>query len=336
VAGAAALLNAYQETIKHRETSPYAMRSALFLSANPKLVGYQWRDIDNQGFGALNAQAAFKKLKSGDLKLEYPVQVGKLEANVLGKPVKGSVETYQTHTLTLKPSQKFDAVFAISPYTSKVTIEIYDIVAPDNSATAYWPNSLEVHVQSAKRTDVDHPIAVYWYPLLYGDSFTIEIEDGLWTLAGEDWAHQPMEAGLMKVALIGDYSNEAPVKFKMRLVRENNRTPLTNPVAQGEINMGDAFLIPVEIPQGVSQATFDLAWTRDWSKFPSSDLDLVVFDPDFNLVSLGGATLNAPERAVVEYPIAGTWQIYVQGYEMYRPDVFKLFVRTESAPYPVP
>jgi hypothetical protein len=47
------------------------------------------------------------------------------------------------------------------------------------------------------------------------------------------------------------------------------------------------------------------------------------------VVSAAGATLNSPERAVVENPIKGQWQVLIQAAEMYRPDTFKLYVSTD-------
>jgi hypothetical protein len=330
VSGAAALLNAFREVHQGRETAPSVLRNVLLLSADPRQVNFRWRDPGDQGFGALDVARALGRLKKGDVTLaEYPVYTGRLEPDIMGTPVKGSEESYQSDPVILRPSQEHTAVFSISQNTSKVTVEIYDIVAPDNSDRAFLPNALEIHIQSAIRSDVDHPVVYYWYPALYGDSLTIEIEDGIWTLAGLPWAYQPMQPGLMKVSLIGDYSNEVPVRFKMRIRRENYRVPPRNPAFEGELNKGEAFVIPVEIPEGTSTATFDLAWNRTWAKYPTSNIDLLVFGPDFNLASLDGATLNAPERAVVADPVAGTWQVLILGSEMYRPDHFKLFVKTE-------
>jgi len=72
--------------------------------------------------------------------------------------------------------------------------------------------------------------------------------------------------------------------------------------------LGDIFNLPVEIPQDVSKATFDLVWNRDWGKFPTSDIDMLVYDPEDNLVSLDGATGNTPERAVILDPSPGIWK----------------------------
>jgi len=56
---------------------------------------------------------------------------------------------------------------------------------------------------------------------------------------------------------------------------------------------------------------------------------MVIFDPDWAIASNDGATLNAPERAVIDSPIEGLWYVLVYGSELYRPDSFKLFLTTE-------
>jgi hypothetical protein len=121
------------------------------------------------------------------------------------------------------------------------------------------------------------------------------------------------------------------VSFKLRITRQQDRTSgLDKPFAQSIINMGDVISVPVEIPAGTSKATFDLVWNRDWLKFPTSDMDLLVFDPDQNLASLDGSTWNAPERVVITDPEAGNWTVQVEAREIYKTDLFRLFLQTES------
>jgi subtilisin family serine protease len=329
VAGVVALLNSNFEMRKGRDATVWRLRNGIFLGADPDAVAPSWQDMNTMGYGALDAVAALAAFKSRRPILDYPYRTGQLDPNILGDPIKGETEVYESPEVTLNASETFDAVFEIGAKTSNVTIELFDITAPDNSAYAYWPNALEVHVQSAKRSGVLHPVELYWYPFAYGDSFAIEIKDGPWTVDGESWAYQPMEMGLMKVSLIGDYSNEAPVSFKMRVIRENFGLKRGKRIAADYIHKGDTFIIPVDIGSGVSTATFNLAWRRNWSRFPSSDIDMVIFDPDGNVASLDGATLNAPERAVIEDPAPGTWYVYIEGYEMYRKDYFRLFLKTK-------
>src|SRR3990172_7786336 len=88
--------------------------------------------------------------------------------------------------------------------------------------------------------------------------------------------------------------------------------PRSSPVAVGAIEPGDSLLIPVTIPAGVSRATFDLTWERNWTRFPPGDIDMLILDPSMQVVSAAGGTLNSPERAVVENPIKGQWQGVIQ------------------------
>jgi hypothetical protein len=138
-----------------------------------------------------------------------------------------------------------------------------------------------------------------------------------------------MEPGLMRLTLIGDYSNESQVSFKVRVTRENDRKKLGNRVSNGVIKSGDMIVVPVEVPGGTNVATFDLTWNRDWSKFPTSDIDMLIFGPDFGLVSFDGATLNAPERAAISDPVAGTYYVLIDAYELYKPDNYDLYLTLE-------
>ena len=329
VSGVAALLDAYWERRPGHLTNPRLLRGALLLGANPGLVGPAWQDVADQGYGALDAPAALQRLKARDEMEDHPRKSGKLKANILGNPIRRKTEVYESEKITLGAGESFNAVFEIGRATSKVTIEVYDIVAPNNSSLAFLPNALEVHVQSAKRTDTSHPVYVYWYPYRYGDAFTITIEDGSWTLAGLPWANQPMEPGLMKISLSGDYSNQAPVSFKMRVIRENFLRKPGKPAAKKTIAMGDLFSVPVQIAPGTRSVTFDLRWNRNWSRFPTSDIDMLVYPPDSNLAFLDGATLNAPERVFIPDPQPGLWLVRIQGYELYRPDTVRLYVKTD-------
>ena len=135
-----------------------------------------------------------------------------------------------------------------------------------------------------------------------------------------------MEPGLWKVTLAGDFVNEQPVSFRVKLTRANLRSPLTAPKSQGIIEPGDSFVIPVVIPAGMSKATFDLEWRRKWDSFPTSDIDMLIFNPSSVLVSTAGATGNAPERATINSPVAGTWFVLIDAFEMYRPDFYRLFL----------
>jgi len=82
------------------------------------------------------------------------------------------------------------------------------------------------------------------------------------------------------------------------------------------------------MPEGVSTATFDLVWHRLWNDFPTSDVDMILFGPGGEYI-VDGATGNAPERAIISTPTAGTWYILINGYELYKPDNYDLYLTME-------
>jgi hypothetical protein len=305
------------------------LRNSLLMGANFNVVGTGWQDINMVGFGAVDAESAFQIFKNGAGKIEYPHKAGKLSANILGKPESGS-DMFASPTVSLDPGQSYDLVLEINAQTSHVTVQVYDITTPDNFGHAFWPNSLKIQVQSAKRTDFPQPINEYWDPNLSGDSFTVEIEDGLWSLEGVPKAQQPIEPGLMKVSLVGDFANESAISFKVQVIREQDAIAgAEQPIALSVLKTGEAYTVPVEIPPELSKATFDLVWQRDWQKFPTSDIDMLVFDPDGQLVSTEGATGNSPERAEIIDPLPGTWTVSIEAIEVPKPDVFRLYMETE-------
>ena len=332
VAGAAALLNAWWEKAG-RETQPGKIRNALIQSADQWRVGKAWRDVNDQGLGVLDVPAALEKLQDHHRWLPAgfpPVHAGTLEPNVLRCPHPGGIDRYRSHGLTLEPGVVRDFVFEIDDHTSAVRIDLEGLSIPDNSVVAFWSNALQVDVQSAKRSAVSRPVdTLLLDPSWDGASLSLDIEDGPWTLAGFPWASQPMEPGLMKLSLAGDFVNQSPVGVRARITRESFKDPLRRPLARLPLADSDSdYILFFDMPSGVSRATFDLVWRRDWSRFPTSDVDLVLFTPSFDVL-VDAATLNAPERAVVSSPETGEWAALVDAFEVSKPDVAKFFVKLE-------
>ena len=329
VAGVAALLNAWHEAQGY-ETDPFALYAVLLDSANPDVVGEPWSNPQAQGFGVVDASVAFDKWSTDTF--GWPsMWPGRLEKNILGEPEFKQTQVWESDLITVGASEPFDAVFEIGKHTSKVTIEVFDIDIPDNSSYAFWGNALEAHVQTAKRSAYGHPLDILWYPS-YGDAFDLVINDGPWTLLGGPWDYLPMEPGLMKLTLLGDFSNESPISFKVRVTRENFlKREAADRVAKQKITAGDSVFVPAEIPEGVETATFDLLWNRSWEKFPTNDLDMYIYDPDGFFVSFEGATSSSPERAIIADPMPGTWFVEIDPYEVHKPDQFQLYMTLEEA-----
>jgi hypothetical protein len=303
------------------------LKNVLLAGADPTQVGAAWQAHNDQGFGALDVPAALEVLKNRPQTVVPLPQGGNFKANVFKQPVKGKVDRMESAVIILNPSEKVDFVLEVNQYTSKVSIDVIDITVPDNSDHALWANALQVDLRGAKRTSGYRPVReVYWLPW-DGTSFNITVEDGPWTVAGIPWDYWAMEPGLMKFTLSGDFVNENPVSFKVRIVRENFRPAEKAPFAKGQIRQSDQIVIPVPIPASKTQVQFDLNWVRDWSRFPTSDIDMYVYDPYWNLYSMAGASMNAPERVVIDSPMPGTWYVLIDGYELYRPDTYNLYVK---------
>jgi hypothetical protein len=125
-----------------------------------------------------------------------------------------------------------------------------------------------------------------------------------------------MQPGLYKVVLEADWTASAAMSADVRITVEEKKTQAPQPDFRGTLKDGQARLWTYDIPAGTSRVTFDLARTHDWSKWPTNDLGMVVFSPSFGLY-LDGATLNAPERLVVDNPETGTWYLFVDAYEVW-------------------
>lgn len=327
VAGVAALLNAVSQT-STQDTSPQLLEAALLRGADSDLVGPAWRSANSQGYGALNAPKALDSLRKR-LAMPKPLRRAPLQATILTNRTALRTQVWTSDPLSLGPSQFVDTVLEVSRRTSKITIEVLDLQTPNNAAVAYSPNAFQIQLQSAKRTAVPAPVSFFWFPFFYGDQFTITIEDGPWTVADSPWTYQPMEPGLMKLTVGAALSNHDPVGGRLRVTRENNLRPLDHSFAHDTITQDDMLAFPVQIPAGTTTATFDLQWEQDWSRFPTSDLDLVVLDANGLPVSFDGATLNSPERVVLNSPPPGTYYLLVDGVEVREADEFELFIRLQ-------
>jgi hypothetical protein len=303
-------------------------------------VGASWRDFNIQGHGALWMPRALAALKDWRCLpgAFTPVYTGRLEPNILCPPRPGRTESSSWRPYHFRPGEVRNLVFEIGATTSRVVVEGKGLLVPPNTTPVVFSNALELHVQSAKRSALSSPVSLWIghdQAVAMGGAFTIEIEDGDWLLNGlpVEWApgvavSQPMEPGLMKLSLGADWVNQFPVGLDVRVTRENDAPHARRPIYRNWISSGDLLAVPVAIPVGKTKATFDLRWARDWSRFPTSDIDLILVAPDGTML-LDGATVNAPERAIVKDPMAGEWQAYLVGYQVDKTDYVRLYLTLE-------
>ena len=120
--------------------------------------------------------------------------------------------------------------------------------------------------------------------------------------------------GLLRIAVMGDWTNAGPVSVDIRITRQ--RTPLPDPSAKGATPpAGACQLIDIVVPPAVSELAVLLSWKYNWGFYPTNDVDLYTVDPNSN-VSAAGATFASPERVAISNPDPGVWSFFVCGWEI--------------------
>ena len=95
--------------------------------------------------------------------------------------------------------------------------------------------------------------------------------------------------------------------------------PLPGLTDSGKVAEFDLIFVPINIALGTSVADFRLSWREAWSSYPLNDIDLILIDPIGGL-DFSGATLDSPERAVVNGPMGGLWFAVISGFEVHSGD----------------
>ena len=326
VAGGAALLMGWAEA-NEPEFGPLVIRNAMIDGAS--LLGREWKRR-SQGAGYLDVAKALALLKSGETRDELRQSVP--DEEIPNVALQNGI--FSTGIRELKPGRTVDLIFEIEPSTSSVTIDFADVSIDPNPVPAVIPNSIEVYVKGAKRGGL--PYLVYSANVVGPARFTIgDNRVGLrGAIFGAFVDRATMEPGLMKVTVQGDWTNNGTVGAQVTIRRTDGKIPVdaTDPVLPG-----DTILVPVDVPSGTTQASFELGWRQNWARFPTNDLDLFLCAPGFVLhPDFSGATLNSPERITVSNPETGTWYVMVIGFGVVTPrDAYYLDVDV-SAPKDAP
>ncbi len=330
VAGGAALLSAWAED--HEPTlGSQQIRRALIDGAVP--LGEEWR-VQSQGSGLLDLPNALAILqgpgRARGIRDRGP-RAG-LERSTRTRSARGELQPNVRFEgrgafhdrVTLERGRWVDWVFEIDERTDAIVIEIEPVggaIPPGPSGKLGFPESFELFVKSAKRGGVE-PDFVDGANVF--DAARVELRDGLALLQGgitSNLVRSPpavLEPGLMKVTLESDWTNNTrflSADVTITRVGGPKQGRRRRPTAVVQDSETQAFSL--EVPAGTKQATFDLSWLRDWRRFPTDDLDLIVVSPS-GARNFRGATLNAPERTVLRDPEPGTWTAIVDGFTVHR------------------
>lgn len=133
----------------------------------------------------------------------------------------------------------------------------------------------------------------------------------------------------MKISFLGDASNESPVRFKVRIKRENNFHALGTPIAQGKMRSGDNILVPVDIPAGRPGPPSICVGTATGRTCRPAISTLFLLDANGQILTTERGDTAAPERVVVSAPAAGRYYLFIDAFEVYKRDNYRLYQRLE-------
>ncbi|RLA82820.1 MAG: hypothetical protein DRG31_06905 [Deltaproteobacteria bacterium] len=318
VSGAVALLNTYAE-VYIPDASPLDYKQAIKNGA-VWLPGY---DKYDQGAGYLNAYnslvALFNDPSIGD---EYPPLPTDYElADISNIPIV-EAGTYEGSITNLKPGLSYEFIFKVTEATNSIKLKITNVDL--RVRNPFRINSFEIYIQSAKRT-----MYAYWVETanVWGDAeFVITDYGTIWSGWVTGVYYDPstletaIEPGYVKIVIENDWTSSGPIScdFKIEVTAEPTEP---DEVYSDTIDVNEWDIFSIAPPAGTEKVTLELWWENDWSKYPTSDLDLYVqwFNgTDWVMEPLDeGATLNSPERVVIEAPTIEEIYIYIYGYAIW-------------------
>jgi hypothetical protein len=335
-----ALLNAWAEA--HDESlGSSQIRQALIDGAVP--LGEEW-SVQSQGSGFLNLPNALTNLQRSGRRpgiAGAPVRAralrnarsraadGKLQPNVhfekeRGEKGRGDEGEAFHDRVTLERGRWVDWVIEIDERTHSVVIEVEPVggaIPSGPSGMLGFPESFELFVKSAKRGGVE-PDFVDGANVFA--AARVEIRDGAALLqggiSGNLVASPPavLEPGLMKITLESDWTNNTRfLSADVTISRLEGPKQARRRRPSAVVGDSERQVFVVEVPTGTAKASFDLSWQRDWTMFPTDDLDLILVSPS-GVEDFRGATLNAPERTLVDVPEPGSWTAIVEGFTVHR------------------
>ena len=301
VSGAAALLQAGVPTAKAAE-----IRNAIVKGSNFHLLGDGSTQFD-QGRGYLDVAKSLDLLKSGTAGSTIPnmgtylPDVG-ANLNKLGVPTSTLTanSTLKFTTGMLRPGQRKEFIVKVGRQIGAVNVSVDSVTPklPPDQQNLLFGDDIFFSVHQAKTSafgEGDYPVQTFVAgPTQFGVS-------------------NP-EPGYMRIVVLGDWTNAGRVSSEVTVTAKAQTTAKLS--KYGTVNEGELVQIPYTVASGVKSLTFELTWNNDWSHYPTNDLDLILVDPDGNLI-FDGATLNGREMATIDKPKAGHWTILVDGFNVY-------------------
>ena len=307
VSGGIALLNAFSE-MHELGASPEDYRQAI-TSGAIWLDGYTEYD---QGAGYLYVEDALTKLEKdksyGDKARPLPKKARLTD--ITNIPIVGE-GVYETSIENLAPGLNKEFIFEITEATDSIKLDLTNVwLNPDEDLGL---NSFEVYIQSAKRTTYAYYIET---ANVWGDaSFYITDDATTWsgpvTGVYTDGYTRAIEPGYMKIVIENDFTSYGVASCDIKITVTAAEAPTPDVEISGRLAQGEwTGWMGIDVPPGTEKAIIELWWVNDWTKYPTSDMDMIIYwDMGYNTA---GATLRSPERVVLDNPTI--LYLYVEAY----------------------
>jgi hypothetical protein len=299
----------------HPSATARQIHNAIRLSANPNFLADGSINVD-QGRGHVDALAASNLLATGHVSNKLPK--GPISTPLVGINVELNTKLdvhrglFVTERIAaLKPGQRADILYRVWPLTKRVTITLDAVTPalPPAQQNQLFGDDILLTVHSAKTSAFnDYLVNVF----TTGGQFIIE----------------DPEPGIMRITVNGDWTNAGDIAADVSVSADLE--PIERISKLGKIKQGETQVFTVDVPAGTTQAAFQLDWILNWENYPANDLDMILVAPN-GTPNFGGASFNSPERVTLANPLAGTWTILVDGFEVNsKSDLFKVRVNLDG------
>jgi subtilisin family serine protease len=303
VAGAAALLIS-----AHAGATPDQIRAALIAGANKSLVSGKPTKLD-QGYGFLDVMAAEQKFGAFN-PLDVGLSTPSVGVNIQPYAIKIITADQYTGTtgwMTSLERKEFYFETTKQPLTGMTITVNVTAENPPAQQNQIWGDDAFVVVASAKTSATDARASAF---VKGTQVFTLDAQD--------------LELGITRVVILADWSNAGRIKASVSMSKNydcGGLLPLTN----GWVAAGETRLHPLVVPPGLTTLSVVTGWLRGWQAWPTSDIDVNLYDPAGNLIRVNndgdadwdGVSLDCPERITVSNPAAGTWTVAVTGFTVW-------------------
>ncbi|MFX0185530.1 MAG: S8 family serine peptidase, partial [Candidatus Hodarchaeota archaeon] len=336
VAGEAALLAAY---IRNNGLSlgPKSIKKAIMQGADP-IEGF---DAFEQGAGYINCFKSLEILKTMEESpphCNYPHRYGCGCGYMPFYWWSPPVETLRlkngkatVHDVTIDPLKYKYFAFWVSDQVDAIRITLSGVTFAPPEEQGYFGDGAYLYLSSAAREGVDD----YLLAAFFGDDPTTDPDEFIFQVVS-DFTFQP---GVVRLVFEGDWYSLQPFhidEMTIEVIQVAGRKVskwmgIYNRGAdvagaqvsifdgtiyrqRGKIREGEIDLYAFTIPKVYGMAIVELSWKKDWTRWATSDLDLVIFGPD-GYINADGATGASPEIALVAG--AGDYIILIDGSQVY-------------------